>query len=181
MHDFHIELKNWLVDRLSALYINYESISAGVKGPLCGAEMVPTSVYTYATIFSFRLSHLEGCLSQYWLHPPRCGVCRWCQTWSHHLNLHRLVLRGHVINTLLFIHEEHSWFSQLSLPSSLNSLNTSLESSFYVIGFLMVHLYRFNGLGLLYRSLPGHPDTYYSVLHTLTLPSHDFHNYWNTE
>ena len=106
MHDFHIELKNWLVDRLSALYINYESISAGVKGPLCGAEMVPTSVYTYATIFLFRLSHLEGCLSQYWLHPPRCGVCRWCQTWSHHLNLHRLVLRGHVINTLLFIHEE---------------------------------------------------------------------------
>ena len=44
---------------ISIIYINYESISTGVKGPLCGAEILLTSVYTYATtIFLFRLSHL---------------------------------------------------------------------------------------------------------------------------
>ena len=43
---------------ISIIYINYESISTGVKGPLCGAEMLLTSVYTYAKISLFRLSHL---------------------------------------------------------------------------------------------------------------------------
>ena len=48
-------------------------------------------------------------------------------------------------NTLLCIHEEHSWVPQLS---SLNSLNTFLKSFFYVLGFLMIHRCRFYQMGL---------------------------------